>query len=86
MLETLRGKKILVVVAHPDDELLGLGATMNRLIKEFDCRVRVIILGEGWRTHVAVRAAIAYAFDNPCIVPVSQEQTIGRYIAIRPDN
>lgn len=47
MLESLSGKKILVVVAHPDDELLGLGATMNRLIYTFDCKVRVVILGEG---------------------------------------
>jgi len=37
----------MVVVAHPDDELLGLGATMNRLIAEFNCLVRVVILGEG---------------------------------------
>jgi LmbE family N-acetylglucosaminyl deacetylase len=28
-------KLILLVVAHPDDELLGCGATMNRLITEF---------------------------------------------------
>lgn len=40
-------KKILVVVAHPDDELLGLGATMHKLINEQNCKVRVIILGEG---------------------------------------
>ena len=40
-------KRILVVVAHPDDELLGLGATMHKLIEEQNCRVRVIILGEG---------------------------------------
>ena len=40
-------KKILVVVAHPDDELLGLGATMNKLINEQNCKIRVIILGEG---------------------------------------
>ena len=40
-------KRILVVVAHPDDELLGLGATMNKLINEQNCIVRVIILGEG---------------------------------------
>ncbi len=40
-------KKILLVVAHPDDELLGCGGTMNRLIEEFGCTIRVIILGEG---------------------------------------
>jgi N-acetylglucosamine malate deacetylase 1 len=40
-------KKILVVVAHPDDELLGLGATMNKLIKEQNCTIRAVILGEG---------------------------------------
>lgn len=47
MITTLRGKKILVVVAHPDDELLGLGGTMNRLINDYQCECRVIILGEG---------------------------------------
>ena len=40
-------KKILVVVAHPDDELLGLGATIHKLINKKNCEVRVIILGEG---------------------------------------
>jgi LmbE family N-acetylglucosaminyl deacetylase len=40
-------KKILLVVAHPDDELLGCGGTMNKLIKEFNCSIRVVILGEG---------------------------------------
>jgi LmbE family N-acetylglucosaminyl deacetylase len=40
-------KRILVIVAHPDDELLGLGATLHKLIIEWQCRVRVIILGEG---------------------------------------
>jgi LmbE family N-acetylglucosaminyl deacetylase len=37
----------MVVVAHPDDEVLGLGGTMNHLISECNCNVRVVILGEG---------------------------------------
>jgi N-acetylglucosamine malate deacetylase 1 len=47
MIELFKNKKILVVVAHPDDELLGLGATMNKLINEQGSIVRVVILGEG---------------------------------------
>lgn len=47
MLESLRNKKILIVVAHPDDELLGLGGTMNKLITEYNVKTHVIILGEG---------------------------------------
>jgi len=47
MLEYLKNKKILVVVAHPDDEVLGLGATMNKLISEFSCEIGALILGEG---------------------------------------
>jgi LmbE family N-acetylglucosaminyl deacetylase len=42
-----KNKKILVVVAHPDDELLGLGATMHKLISEYNCQIRTVILGEG---------------------------------------
>jgi LmbE family N-acetylglucosaminyl deacetylase len=47
MLELLRNKRIMIVVAHPDDELLGQGATMNRLISEFNVTTHVVILGEG---------------------------------------
>jgi LmbE family N-acetylglucosaminyl deacetylase len=42
-----KDKKIMLVVAHPDDELLGLGATMNKLISKYNCKVKVVILGEG---------------------------------------
>jgi len=47
MLESLRNKRIMIVVAHPDDELLGLGGTMNKLINEYNITSHVVILGEG---------------------------------------
>ncbi len=47
MIESFRNKKILLVVAHPDDELLGVGATMNRLVNDYGCIIKVVILGEG---------------------------------------
>ena len=47
MLNSLSNKKILVVVAHPDDEVLGLGATINRLISQQENVVKAVILGEG---------------------------------------
>lgn len=37
----------MIVVAHPDDELLGLGATMHKLIHEYNVTAHVVILGEG---------------------------------------
>lgn len=42
-----KNKRIMVVAAHPDDELLGLGATMHKLIKEEGVVAHVVILGEG---------------------------------------
>jgi LmbE family N-acetylglucosaminyl deacetylase len=41
------GKRILIVVAHPDDEVLGLGGTMHRLISDAHVETHVVILGEG---------------------------------------
>lgn len=39
-------KKILVIAAHPDDEILGCGGTIARLIQE-NYKVYTLILGEG---------------------------------------
>ena len=38
--------KILVVVAHPDDEVLGCGGAIL-IAKKTGCEVNVICLGEG---------------------------------------
>ena len=61
-----KNKRILVVVAHPDDELLGLGGTLHHLIKREKSIVRVVIMGEGitsrseernlskWKNHLSI--------------------------------
>ena len=50
-----RKKRILVVAAHPDDEILGVGATMARLVHEFESTIHVVILGEGLTSRTEVR-------------------------------
>lgn len=40
-------KNIMIVVAHPDDELLGIGGTIQKLKFEHNCKIHVLILGEG---------------------------------------
>lgn len=47
MLKFIENKRVMIVVAHPDDELLGLGATMNMLINDKGINSHVVILGEG---------------------------------------
>ncbi|TVR16978.1 MAG: PIG-L family deacetylase [Balneolaceae bacterium] len=37
----------MIVAAHPDDEILGLGGSMHRLIHQLGASVHVVILGEG---------------------------------------
>jgi LmbE family N-acetylglucosaminyl deacetylase len=58
MLEYLKNKKIMIVVAHPDDELLGLGATMNKLINEYSVKTHVVILGEGLTSRLDTRDTV----------------------------
>ncbi|MFM7022530.1 MAG: PIG-L deacetylase family protein [Flavobacteriales bacterium] len=47
MVEMFRNKKVLVIVAHPDDEVLGVGGTVHKLKTELGCTLRAVILGEG---------------------------------------
>jgi LmbE family N-acetylglucosaminyl deacetylase len=49
--------KILVVAAHPDDEVLGCGATIARLHEEGH-RIRIAILGEGITSRYADRRLV----------------------------
>lgn len=47
-----RAKRVLVVAAHPDDELLGLGGTLARHRAEGD-RVSVVLLADGITSRAA---------------------------------
>ena len=42
----MKNKTIFVVAAHPDDEILGCGGTIKRLVDE-GCTAYTLILGEG---------------------------------------
>ena len=53
----------MIVVAHPDDELLGIGATMHKLIHERHALTRVVILGEGITARSEVRDVEKYKDD-----------------------
>ncbi|MBC8555278.1 MAG: PIG-L family deacetylase [Candidatus Brocadiales bacterium] len=56
MLSTLTN--IAVIAAHPDDEVLGCGATMRKLA-DHGARVEVLILGEGVTSRSKNRDVIA---------------------------
>ena len=39
-------KKVLIVVSHPDDEVLGCGGTIAKLVDK-KCEVKVLFLSDG---------------------------------------
>ena len=61
-------KKVLVVCAHPGDEILGCGATLALHVRHGD-QVRVMIMGDGcasWR-NVAYNAALQADSSGKCV-------------------
>ncbi len=59
----IENQRVLVVVAHPDDELLGLGASIHRLVHRHGCQARAVILGEGLTSRSATREPERWAAD-----------------------
>lgn len=45
-------KKVLVIAAHPDDEVLGCGGTMAKLTAD-GCEVNVLIVTDGSSSQYA---------------------------------
>ena len=61
MYELLARKRIMVVAAHPDDEVLGCGAVVHRLVHEFGATVHAVILGEGITSRAPDRDPAAWS-------------------------
>lgn len=61
----MKNKKILIIAAHPDDEILGCGATIARLTTEGH-EVHVMIMAEGLtsRQNVRNKESLKKEFDE----------------------
>lgn len=58
-------KSVLVICAHPDDEVLGCGGTIAKLIKKNGCRVYILFCSDGETArgdvaNIAMRRSMAY--------------------------
>lgn len=81
---------VLVVVSHPDDEVLGCGGTMAKHIQHGD-DVHVLILGEGMTSRADSREAGLKEYDIRTLNKATEEamQVLGVhhiYSEILPDN
>ncbi len=64
MLESLQNRRVLLVVAHPDDEVLGAGASVHRLVAELGATVHVVVLGRGAAARDGRNAALGQSANE----------------------
>jgi len=86
----MKKSRVLVVAAHPDDEILGCGGTVARLIEE-GCEGYTLVLGEGMTSRDEKRNRKARVKEINALK--RQIEEAGRIIGIRevfsfdfPDN
>jgi len=82
--------KILIVVAHPDDEVLGCGGTVAKLIKK-GYQAHTLILGEGKTSRLDKRDTKACSQELECLNQeiVSANKILGIdkiFVETFPDN
>ena len=73
--------KILIIVAHPDDEVLGCGATVAKHVQNGD-RAKVVFLADGFgsrdddgnRDNSAERASKILGCENPIFLNLPDNQ------------
>jgi LmbE family N-acetylglucosaminyl deacetylase len=67
--------KILVVVAHPDDEVLGMGGTIKKLTKNKN-QIKIVIMATG----IAARRSINFKNSSKYNITKNQEKIIEKQI------
>ena len=79
-------KKVLIVVAHPDDEVLGCGGTIAKLVDEKN-KVKVIFLSDGESSRLKKVNNKKNLFRRACAVKAMKVLGVKNFSFNRfPDN
>ena len=62
-------KKVLVIAAHPDDEVLGCGGTMAKLVAD-GCEVNVLIVTDGSSSQYAGSDNLQQIIDDKKMIDI----------------
>ena len=67
--------KILVIVAHPDDEVLGMGGTIKKFTKNGD-KVKIVVMATG----IAARRSTNFQNNTKYQINERDQKTIKKQI------
>ena len=72
-------KRVLIVVAHPDDEVLGCGGTIAKLVDQ-NCRVKVIFLSDGESSRLNKKSLKKNNYRRNCAIKAMKVLGVKDYI------